>query len=146
MLVAGLGTEQFEQVIGSKGLGQEIAVSAEGCHFGKDGRGGVGSGDQDDFAAGRDLTNAQRGFDSIKAAQIDIGDERIRMAGAGCFDGGFTAEGTDGSEAILLQNEGKSSGDDGFVIDDEDCGALGLAGRRGHGVLVLLHLKSDLMG
>lgn len=117
--------KRFEQFLRGEWLDEEIAVRAEGCHICKNGRSWVGAGNKDDFARGREFTNAQGGFDSIDAVHVDISDDRDGMAGAGCLDGGFTAQSATGIEAVLLQYKGERFGDDRFVVDDEDGWALG---------------------
>ena len=85
--------------------------------------GGSGlTGEQENLAAGEHGANLDGGIDPVEVGHDDVGDEHVGAESLSHFDGLLAAVDGGGIEAGLVEDDGKSIGDDALVIRDKHFG------------------------
>jgi hypothetical protein len=101
--------EDFEVMAADAGVAHEV------------GSGGL-AGEQQDAARGDHGADLNGGLDAAHAGHDDIGEEDFGDKMARGLDGFLAAVDGGGFEAILVENQSQSIGDDAFIVGDEDSG------------------------
>jgi hypothetical protein len=121
-----LGAKSCQQILGMDRFGQDLKLMPLRSRlFEKISRGGL-TGKQQDLTPRQDLPDLDSGFNAIHIGHDDVADDQIQPARSCPVDGGRASVNSGGVEAILVQNDGQSVGNDSFIIDYEDSRLCGL--------------------
>jgi hypothetical protein len=110
--------EAVEELAGVDGLEEDFEVVAADTGIAHEVGGGGLAGEEQDAAAGDHGADLNGGFDAAHTGHDDVGEEDLGVKVTRGFDGSLAAVDSGGFEAILVQNQSESVGDDTFVVGD----------------------------